>query len=914
MLKKMTVILIFLINIANPQVLTSQWAKFANNNDATSVASNDSSIVWMGTKAGLVRWDIDKDTYKIFDKSNGLPSVIIHDIKFDKLGNLWITTDNGIVKYNGITFELFNYQNSPLPNTQYTGLTIDSEGNIYAIMNWFTINNTIHNGGIVKYKSGQWEIFDGNAYGFTSPPSCVIAYKDTVYLNAQTSNFGWSMFYLANDKISLDKNWNYNVYIWNFTIDYQDSLWATCGLRLFKRRNNSWDQIIGEDAHVGSVWYYGWSNGFDGLWLGGSGPYLYYLNISNSLIGIKYDSNLPPGLKLISNNYLNVDSNGIFTNQIALTPDKQLFVSRNGLFLYNRDGIFQKCFQIPKTIDGNYIYSLGVSPKNEILVSGNYIAQKYDGQTWSSIISFENGGGWTNDFCYTPDEKMHTSNSFGYAHGADVDLYGNLWTAYGDLNEYIWPYLTKKEYTLRDLGIITPPNQWTPQLMDITVDKYNRIWADGWHDAAVMYDSASWHLYHSTDVGLQYGWDADYIFTDSKGRVWFTDNQRTPNEGIVLNYGGKWSIIRFTGLYWASYVYQIAEDNFGNLWFATAAGLLEFDNSNWYLLNSSNSQLDVSDIRAVTADQRGNIWIGTTAGLYVYNPQGLDLSSDITSSPADILSLDNYENGTKVKFKIKIPTTSVYKYELQRGRLPFKFWTVSAIKPTSLDADTLQIVDSSVVNGDYYYRIKEIDLNGKALYSQSAKFTGNGQSVIITNFKGVYLGDKMGFNWQTTNEHFISYFEVTQYDSTTNLDSTLLIVKAKNNGAGNNYEAVAGDLGTESKPKEYRLIAVFVDSTSQILKTTVFSPTIPTQFEVSQNYPNPFNGQTTINFNLPVKEFVTLRIYDILGKLIKVPVRKDFDKGYYTIDVNLLELASGVYIYEFTAGGFHDVKKMILLK
>lgn len=908
MLRKFIGILLLLISTAYSQILTSQWAKFANNNDATSIASNDSSIVWVGTRAGLVRWNILNSTYKIFDKTNGLPSVIIHDIKLDKLGNLWLTTDNGIIKYDGSTFQLFNYQNSKLPKAQYTGLTIDSQNNIYAIVNWFNKNDTIHNGGIVKYNSGHWEIFDGNDYGFTAPPSAIISYKDTIYINVQTNVYG-SMFYLIKDNLVKDTVWNYNVYIWNFTIDYQDSLWAACGLRLFKRRNNAWVPIIDENAGIGTVWYYAWSNGFDGLWLGGTGPYLYYLNIDKSLKEIKYDPNLAPGLKQI----FYYDTNGTFTNQVTLSKDKQLFVSRNGLFLYNSTGTLLQRFQIPKTIDDNSIYSLAISPTNEILVSGNFDAQKYDGKTWSEIINYDNGGGWTNDFCYTPDGKLYTSKSFGFAHGAEVDLYGNIWTAYGDLKEYQWPGMNEKEYTLNDMGLTVLQNQWTPQLMDVTVDKFNRVWADGWHDGAVMFDGTKWKVYHSTDVGLQYGWDADYIFTDSKGRVWFCDNQRSPNEGIVLYYAGKWSIISFTGYYWASFVYQIAEDNFGNLWFATAAGLLEYDGNNWLMINSDNSQLDISNETAVAVDQRGNIWIGTSAGLYVYNQHGLDFNSDISVSPADILLATNYENGVMVRFKSNIAQSSVLKYELQRGRLPFKYWTVSEIKPSSINSDTLQVIDSSIVNGDYYYRIKEIDINGKALYSQGVKFTGNGQGITVNKFKGNYFGTKMGFEWSTSNEHFISYYEVTQFDSTSGKDSVIIFVKAKNSGNGD-YNVVTGDLLSNTKPKEYRLIAVFADSTSNVLKTTIFSPTVPLQFELSQNYPNPFNGQTSINFNLPDKELVTIKVYDILGKLLMVPVRKEFDKGYYSVDLNLLRFASGVYLYELAAGPFHAVKKMILLK
>ena len=924
MLKKIAGVVFFFLSIAHPQIISSQWAKFANYNDATSITANNDSVVWIGTKAGLVKWDINNNTYKIYNKTNGLPSVVINDLKFDKKGNLWLASNNGIEKYDGSSFTLYNYQNTQMPEAPFTKIAIDSNGNIYASMGWYTKNNIYFPGGVVEYTNGVWKIFyiNNNLGGQANPPSDIIVFNNKLWICDPVETHTWeTVFYnIIND--NLVQKSSIQLYINNLTIDYQDSLWAGCGLQLYKWRNNSFAQIIGENSGLGSVWYYAWSNGYDGLWLGGSGPYLYYLNITDNLKGIKLDSNLPPGLKQIFY-HLDPDTIGTFTNQFAISKDKQLFVSRNGLNLYNHYGVLQRSFRVPKTITDNNIYGLGISPQNNIIVSGPYSTQEYNGKNWISLGDEYTGQrAWNNNFCFTPNGNLYTNHNkiygnwdsySGFTHGADVDLNGNLWTSYGDIIEYKWPPLLKDEYTLNDMGITTNAGYYSPQFMDITIDKFNRVWADGWYGDAVMFDGTNWHIYKSADVGLRYGWNADYIFTDSKGRVWFTTNQWSPNEGIVLNNYGKWSIITFNDYPQASYVYQITEDNFGNLWFATGAGLLEYTNSNWYIFNSNNSQLDVSDIRAVAADRRGNIWVGTTLGLYIYNPQGLDFNSDITSSPVDFQIIYNYENGVEVKFKPNESASPAYRYELQRGNLPFKYWTVSSIDLSTQNSDTLQLIDSSAINGDYYYRIKEIDTKGKALYSPTMKYTGNGQNVLITDFKGIYLGDKIGFSWQCSNEHFISYYEITQYDSLTNKDSILSLVKAKNNG-DENYQIITGDLLSNSKLKEYRLIAVYADSSKQILKTTIFSPTIPSQFELSQNYPNPFNGQTSIDFKLPQKEYVVFKVYDILGKLISIPIRKEYTKGYYTINLNLLNLASGVYIYELTAGTYRNVKKMVLLK
>jgi hypothetical protein len=89
---------------------------------------------------------------------------------------------------------------------------------------------------------------------------------------------------------------------------------------------------------------------------------------------------------------------------------------------------------------------------------------------------------------------------------------------------------------------------------------------------------------------------------------------------------------------------------------------------------------------------------------------------------------------------------------------------------------------------------------------------------------------------------------------------------------------------------------------------------MPKEFNLSQNYPNPFNPVTKINFAIPKSGFVTLKIYDILGREIKTLVNEVKQPGYYTVDFNGSSLASGVYFYRIVAGNFINVKRMILIK
>jgi len=81
-----------------------------------------------------------------------------------------------------------------------------------------------------------------------------------------------------------------------------------------------------------------------------------------------------------------------------------------------------------------------------------------------------------------------------------------------------------------------------------------------------------------------------------------------------------------------------------------------------------------------------------------------------------------------------------------------------------------------------------------------------------------------------------------------------------------------------------------------------------------QNYPNPFNPITIIRYQMPKDEFVTLRVYDILGREITTLVNEEKPAGTYSVNFNASNLASGIYFYKISAGNFSQTKKMLLLR
>lgn len=85
-------------------------------------------------------------------------------------------------------------------------------------------------------------------------------------------------------------------------------------------------------------------------------------------------------------------------------------------------------------------------------------------------------------------------------------------------------------------------------------------------------------------------------------------------------------------------------------------------------------------------------------------------------------------------------------------------------------------------------------------------------------------------------------------------------------------------------------------------------------YSLFQNYPNPFNSSTTITYTLIKSSIVSLKIYDVLGKEVLTLVNEFIEKGTHSIEFNLPDLPSGIYLYKFQSEHFVESRKLVLLK
>jgi len=173
--------------------------------------------------------------------------------------------------------------------------------------------------------------------------------------------------------------------------------------------------------------------------------------------------------------------------------------------------------------------------------------------------------------------------------------------------------------------------------------------------------------------------------------------------------------------------------------------------------------------------------------------------------------------------------------------------------------------------------------------------TGEFSNYKIIKFKNPntgYLIDYTNYIWKTTNQGKV-------WDSTKLSDGNIFDIEFTNDNTG----YLTGSGGMIKKTTNGGVVAVQNISTS-----------IPDEFILEQNYPNPFNPVTHLEFGISNWGFVTLKIYNILGKEIVTLINENKSAGTYSVEWNAADFPSGIYFYELKVNKFSQTRKMILLK
>ena len=184
--------------------------------------------------------------------------------------------------------------------------------------------------------------------------------------------------------------------------------------------------------------------------------------------------------------------------------------------------------------------------------------------------------------------------------------------------------------------------------------------------------------------------------------------------------------------------------------------------------------------------------------------------------------------------------------------------------------------------------------------------------VELNSFTAISENENVILNWTTATEKENAGFEIERRSD--GLWTKIGYVPGKGNSEVT-VDYTFTDRKLNSGSYNYRLKQVDYNGNFEYYDLSGYvNIGVPVKFSLSQNYPNPFNPTTKIDFALPNDGNVMLKIYDLSGRELVTIMNEFRSAGYYTIDFNAANLASGVYYYKLTAGNNTAVNKMIVVK
>ncbi|MFH0733432.1 MAG: C25 family cysteine peptidase [bacterium] len=185
--------------------------------------------------------------------------------------------------------------------------------------------------------------------------------------------------------------------------------------------------------------------------------------------------------------------------------------------------------------------------------------------------------------------------------------------------------------------------------------------------------------------------------------------------------------------------------------------------------------------------------------------------------------------------------------------------------------------------------------------------------VELTSFLAVPKGNNIQLSWSTATETNNNGFELQRKCDNEDWKNVVFI---KGNGTSTDshtYQYLDNLTNVKGSNVVYRLKQIDFDG-SYAYSKTIEATLAPSTFSLEQNYPNPFNPSTTINFSIPEKSNVSIKVFNSLGQIIEELVNSSYEPGFYSIQFNPANYSSGVYYYQMHAGSFIQIKKMMMIK
>ncbi len=229
-------------------------------------------------------------------------------------------------------------------------------------------------------------------------------------------------------------------------------------------------------------------------------------------------------------------------------------------------------------------------------------------------------------------------------------------------------------------------------------------------------------------------------------------------------------------------------------------------------------------------------------------------------------------------------------------------------KPDTIYPD--EFVYDTLNNGLSSHRTYDITLLGNNLYAAAVD--------------GIYKTNKDNINWVRVFSTIdnSAFFKILNINNILVIASPRKIFTSLDNGNSWNLLYTAPDkkfIKALKNNSEYLYVSIsnyglIKRAVANLIGVNAINNIMPENFLLHQNYPNPFNPSTNIQYDLPKDNFVTIKVYDLLGKQVAKLINEFKPAGSYLISFDGSKLSSGIYFYKIETKDFIQTKRMVLVK
>lgn len=676
------------------------WTTHTTNTHAVYTIDVSNSHVWCGVlNTGIERWDLSDGSHILFTAEDGVPGEQFHDICIGENGYVWVGTDEGLCRFDGIEWTVYTTEDGLFSNDVHVvaadsgnivwigygpwamgatrldtvGGMVYSEVGKLAEENVFTMyiddENVKHFGtrnGIFSFNDETWTVFSTEDGLANRGVSSLVKDKtgtwwyatynpDYLSLNAEISCYDGETMHVFNEPTDVSV---YRSCI--LKADNSGNIWAGSLIGLWCYNGYEWrkyseaDGMLSQSVHSLAVadddLFTGTSNGmskFDGE---------SFLNYS--------------GVPCIS--YKTVNSIAVDKNN-----RKWFATSCGGISVY--DGVSWITLKKDQGLATNYLDVICIDRKGRVWVgaSSQHGISCFDGEKWT-VYTAEDCNADLSITAMAVDKD--NTVWFGTFRSGLISYDGDRWETY-TIPEW---YNNNKHQDYCTINAVA-------------VDHDNNVWI-GTQAGATRYDGREFITY-STNNGLANN-IIKAIAVDHDNNIWIGSHL-----GAMVNNGVEWTHYQGPLCFGSDRITAITVGPDNAIWFGTdKGGISRFDNKTWTRYTKEDG-LVYDKILSIAADQDNVIWIGTSYGVSELNTVTVDVNEtrDITPSGITTNVFPNpFNASTTIEYTIPTPSDvrlTVYSITGQR---------VATLEKGSMPAGRHAVIfdGSDMSSGLYYYRLE----------------------------------------------------------------------------------------------------------------------------------------------------------------------------------------------------------------